>query len=77
MAYKAIVELLIDVETFGEACDAVAEMLRLHLHADGSVLRDWRYQSLDGSWDNAGPVEVASITDHYNEDSPWPQEVPA
>ena len=47
MAYKATIEVLLDVEGFGEACDAISEALRPMLRefcdeGDTSWI-DWRY----------------------------------
>jgi hypothetical protein len=51
MAYhKATIEILVDVDSEAEACDAIAETLRDQLREfhPGSCVIDWRYASADG-----------------------------
>lgn len=61
MAYRATVELLLDVNSEAEACDAVAEILRENTRkfVATSCLVDWRHAS-----------EIISLD--FDEDSPWP-----
>lgn len=75
MAYKAVIEILIDVPSHAEACDAVAETMRDHMrkHTPSSCFVDWRY--FTGIPDPDGPVEVDSIPADFDEDSNWPEEI--
>jgi hypothetical protein len=50
--YKATIELLLDVDGEGEACDAIAETLRPLLKefaGPDSCFVDWKYSS-DNGW---------------------------
>jgi hypothetical protein len=53
MFYKAVIEVLVEADTHGEACDAIAEALRpiCRKHASASSFIDWQYH------EGSNPVE--------------------
>ena len=71
MPYIATIEILIDVETDAEACDAIAETMRSQMKAEAptSCLLDWQWAQ---SISHASLEPCHPIPPDFCPDDPWP-----
>lgn len=64
--YVCAVRMAFQVDSLGEAEDAVAKMLRTHLHDETCALVDWNY-------DDWGTPQAVPVADNFDTDSGVPQ----
>jgi hypothetical protein len=75
MAYTATIKVLLDVESDGEACDAMTAILteQLRKYAPQSCLVDWQYVDTGSDPKEVGPIPA----DFNNDEDAWPEPVAA